>query len=589
MVSGLLNSRNKDRLNSNYHYLYFYLKPYLFRFSLCAVFALVSVILLAFPIRIVGNFVDIIKAGHINRAEIIRTVAVILAFSLSSGVLLYIQRRLITVASRIMEYRIRRDFLDYLHRQPAAFYLKNKTGSIMSRVTNDLSRIRDMIGAGILHVLRTLFNLVVIIIFMLNINVKYTLICLVPVLALPLVSARVIRRMGKLYQILQEKLAHMNSVVQESFAGIGAIKAYNRESWRLDKFTQANQSYFETNMSLAKLMGFIWPLFMFVGSLSTVFLLFFGGKGVMRGTMSIGDLVSLNFYLLMLTWPLISVGWVINLFQRGMAATGRIRTFLSQKIGRQTVGTQPFQNSRIVISDLTFSYPETAYPALRNVSMIMDPGQCIAIVGTVGSGKSTLAHILSRVYDPDRGRVCIGKSDILDISITNLRDNVGMVPQETFLFSDTIRNNVLFGKDVPEKDLEKAIQTSRIIKDIQEMPDGMEQMLGERGINLSGGQKQRVAISRAVLRNPAIIILDDCLSAVDADTETEILEEFEKFFTGRTTIIISHRISAIKHADRIYVMDQGRVVESGTHERLMAQQGLYVKLYERQKIKEELG
>jgi ATP-binding cassette subfamily B protein len=588
MASGLLKSKNKDHLKSNFSFLFHYLSPYLPRFAFSAAAALVSVICMAYTVRIIGGFVDNIKTGKITLDYIQYCIATLLALTVSAGILLYLQRRLITIASRVMEYEIRKDYLDFLHTRPAAFYQQNKTGAVMSRITNDLSQVRDMVGAGILHVLRTGFNLIVIIIFMLKINAKYTGISLLPVILLPLLSLSLIRKMGRLYQTIQERLANINSIVQETFAGMATVEAYNREAWRLQKFTEGNNQYFESNMDMAKLMGFLWPFFMFMAALGTVALLFFGGGAVVRNEMTLGDLVALNFYLINLAWPLISVGWVISLIQRGKSATGRIRNLLLQGPEISRNGNNHFSNGDIDITNLTFAYPNAKTPALKNVSLNIRRGQRIAIVGTIGSGKSTIANLLSRIYEPGRSKIFINRTDIQDISLTRLREHVSIVPQETFLFSDTIKNNIRFGKDCPDSDLEKAVRISRIVKDIQSIPNGLNQMLGERGINLSGGQKQRVAISRAVLRDPAIIILDDCLSSVDADTEAEILKEFETFFPGRTTLIISHRISAIKHADTIYVMDEGRIVEEGTHETLMQKNGLYVKLYERQKIEEEL-
>ncbi|MFH0921482.1 MAG: ABC transporter ATP-binding protein [Fibrobacterota bacterium] len=574
-------------LSSDRAFLFHYLRPYTLRLATAVAAVFVSVVFSAWPVKVVERLVDELRAGRFTSDLVLHSILVILAVTLGAALLLYWQRQAITGASRDMEYHVRKDFLDYLHTQPASFYLKNRTGDIMSRASNDLGQVREMIGAGILHTLRTFFHIVVILFLMFRVSVPYTLIALAPVLLLPVLSLSLLRRMGALYGVAQERLADINSVVQESYAGIAEVKAYRREAWRAGLFLDANNKYYTTHMSLARMSGFIWPLFGFVASLSTLAILYFGGHAVMRGDLTIGNLVALNLFVLMLAWPLIALGWVANMIQRGTASLRRIRNFLAQPVEEEQGGNAPFTPGDIRVTRLTYTYPAAARPSLKNVSLEIREGRVVALAGTVGSGKTTLVNLLTRTFEPPAGTVLLNGRDIMEYDLKGLRQGLAVVPQETILFSDTVRNNILFGWEADPAALEKALEISRFGKDLAQIPGGLDQMLGERGINLSGGQKQRVAIARAVIRRPGLILLDDCLSAVDALTEAEILKEFETFFRGRTILIVSHRISVVRNADYIYVMDEGEIREEGTHAELMQRNGLYVRLYEKQRLTEE--
>lgn len=580
--------KNSPFLRYNRSFLLYFARPYRFEFIAGAIFILVSVVAGALPVRLVQSFIDTLKDGRLTEPFILRVTGGILLLVLANGILLFFQRKWITASSRAIEYDVRKLLFGFLHQQPASFFVKNKTGHIMSRLTNDLGQVREMIGAGFLHLGRTVLNAAVILAMMLSISPRYTLIPLVPVVLLPFLSTALMSRLGRMYAAIQEKLSAMNSVVQESFAGTGVVRAYGREGWRSAKFRKSNDDYFRANMTLARFMGTMWPLFGFIAALAQVILLYAGGRGVIRGEISLGALTALNLYLLMLTWPLIGFGWVISMIQRGSASLRRLREFIETDESADETGGLAFAGGDIVIRDLSFTYPGSVTPALDGVSMRIPRGSRVAVVGTVGSGKSTVAAVLSRICDPPAGAVTVGGTDILEFSRRSFREAVGMVPQETVLFSDTLKNNVEFGKKSAPGELERAMDISQLEKDLKELPGGLAQVVGERGINLSGGQKQRVAIARAVLRDPEFLILDDCLSSVDADTEAEILSRLEAFFKGRTVVVISHRVSVIRGSDHIYVMDNGRVAEEGSHEKLMAAQGLYARLYERQSMEEGL-
>ncbi len=569
-------------------YIHQFLRPYYSKIVLASILVVVSIYASALPIKLLGKLIDTIKDGTATKHTIGLVIAKILLLSAVSGILLYLQRKIITESSRAMEYHARRSFLAFLHTRSPAFFADLRTGDILSLSTNDMGQVREMVGAGTLHILRTVVNLIVMLFMMVSISPFHTAIALLPVLLIPFVSFTLLGKIGRGYSMLQQLLGNINNTVQETFAGIGEVKTYNIDAWRKDCFVTEIEGYKRQSLRLARLTALIWPLFGFMASLSNLILLFVGGRSVISGELSIGNLISLSIYINAIAWPFISIGWIGNMFQKGMASAQRIAFFLEKTDPIQHSGTLPFNNGDIVISNLSFKYPNTSVNALSQINLTIKKGSIIAIVGTVGAGKSTLLNAMLRIIDIPDNKITINSIDIKSIDITSLRSEICTVPQESFLFSESIRDNIDFGISASEEAISEAIRISGLHKDISQFANGINTKLGERGINLSGGQRQRVAIARALLRKPSILLLDDALSAVDAATEKEILQAFDTFFKGRTIIIVTHRFGIVKNVDRIVVMDKGKIVEVGTHAELSSKKGLYYALYERQLVEESL-
>ena len=546
--------------------------------------------------------------GGVTQAKLVLYAALLVGVSLVRGLFLFLMRRIIIGASRDIEYDIRNDFFARLSQQPLGYYQSRRTGDLMSRATNDLSAVRMMIGPAIMYSTSTVLIFIVAILLMLTIDVRLTLIALIP---LPFVTITV-RYFGtaihKRFEEIQAQLSEVSAVVQEALSGVRVVRAYRQEEHERDRFRRSNEEYLRRNKVLIRLQGAFYPsmtLFLGFGSLLVLWL---GSRDVIRGTITLGEFVAFNGYLVMLAWPMIAFGWVTNILQRGLASWGRMLEVLQHPpaISDATVtaaGRAASLDGGIEFRDLTFTYPGTDRPVLEHVSLRIEPGQAVAFVGGTGSGKSTLITLLPRLHEPPPGTVFIGGVDIREIPLANLRGAIGFVPQEPFLFSATIGENVAFGASDPEQghrstptDTDKegdlsvaaAAAVARLDKDVETFPRGFETMVGERGITLSGGQKQRTALARAVAVDPKILILDDSLSAVDTYTEEEILSRLRAVMRQRTSIIVSHRISTVRDADQIFVLHQGRIAERGTHDQLVAANGLYATMYRKQLLEEEL-
>ena len=537
---------------------------------------------------VMGRAVDGLYAS-ITQRQLLQYAGILVALTLLEGVCRFGSRWWFIGASRDMEYALRTDVFTHLESLPMSFYQRNKTGELMSRVTNDLSNVRMLLGPGIMYSLNTVVTAAVAIAFMLSIDWRLTLASLLPMPVVSLGVRKVGRRINVLTEESQEKLADLSARVQESMAGARVVKAFSQEGQEIEDFRRLNQDLVDKNNQLNRVTSVFYPLMQFVIGLAIVIILWFGGREVVQGTISRGQLVQFIFYLGTLAWPMIALGWVVNLLERGRASMQRLNYILdtepdvkdeSDRSGFEVRGDIEFRN-------LTFAYNGT--PVLKNIFLKIPAGKTVAIVGATGSGKSTLVQLIPRLYNAPPNTLFVDGVPIESIPLETLRRAIGFIPQDTFLFGESIRENIAFGvDDATDSQIERAAAVSSILADIQQFPSGFKTVVGERGITLSGGQKQRTAISRAVIRDPEILILDDALSSVDTYTEEQILQELEHVMGGRTAILISHRVSTVRDADEIVVMDQGEIVERGTHEELLANGGYYSELHQRQLLEEEL-
>jgi ATP-binding cassette subfamily B protein len=464
----------------------------------------------------------------------------------------------------------------------------------MSRATNDLNAVRSVLGPGIMYSMNTVTLVVISTSVLLQLNWKLTILAYVPLALVSVTVKRVGRQIHDRFENIQEQFSNLSTKVQENLSGIRVVKAFAREESEIEDFRKLNVEYVQRNVSLIRLWGIYYPLMTALIGMSSVALLWYGGRQVIQGQLTLGEFVAFMGYLANLTWPTIAIGWVMNIFQRGDASMERILDIMdaAPEIQDEPDASVPDQvQGSLEFRGLSFQYPNAANPALHNINLKVPAGTTLAIVGHTGSGKSTLVNLIPRLFDPPRGTVFVDGKDVHQWPVADLRKSVGYVPQETFLFSDTIRENIAFGKDSPitDQEVDYAARVSQIADDINTFSSKMQTYVGERGITLSGGQKQRVAISRAVLLLPRILIFDDSLSNVDTYTEERILGELTKIMSHRTTILVSHRISTVKSAHQIIVLKEGAIAERGTHDSLMALQGVYADLYRKQLLEEELA
>lgn len=519
--------------------------------------------------------------------------AALLTLAAIGGLFRFLTRRVIIGASRDIEYDVRNDFFAALQRLEPAYFHTHRTGDLMSKATNDLGQVRQMVGPAVMYTSSTLLTFVIAIVLMLSIDARLTMLSLLP---LPLVSL-VVYYFGKAIhrrsETIQEQLSEISAVAQENLAGVRVVRAYGQEPDELNRFRAANAEYLRRNRRLIALQGLYFPSMGLLMGLASVVVLWQGSREVVAGRMTVGSLVAFNAYLVMLSWPMIAFGWVTNLLQRGMASWKRMLDVLDAVPAIDDRDAQPQQatiSGEVEFRSLTFAHGGRR--VLDDVSAVIPAGTTTAIVGATGAGKSTLLHLLPRLYDPPPGTVFVDGIDVRRWPLATLRGSIGFVPQEPFLFSATIAENVAFGARGDRgtrAQVEAAAALARLDKDIADFPHGYDTIVGERGITLSGGQKQRTAIARALLVEPRLLILDDALSAVDTYTEEEILGRLAGVMRQRTSIIVSHRISTVRNADQILVLDAGRIAERGTHDELVAHNGLYAELYRKQLLEEELA
>ena len=508
----------------------------------------------------------------------------ILVMALLRGFFLFLIRQTIIIMSRRVEYDLKNEIFYHYQNLPLSFYRKNSTGDLMARITEDVSRVRMYLGPAIMYGINLLILFPLVISYMISVNPTLTLYSLLPLPVLSLSIYFVNNLINERSEKIQRSLSSLSTYVQEAFSGIRVLKAFVREEDSARDFDTASEDYKVKSINLTKVNALFFPLIMALVGISTIITVYVGGMQVINGQIGYGVIAEFILYVNMLTWPVTSLGWVTSIIQRAAASQARINEFLDEKNDILSEENLDIEIDGLVkVTDLSFTYPDSGVKALDKVSFEIGKGQTLGIIGTTGSGKSTIANLLMRMYDPDSGQIQIDNENIERYSISSLRRQIGYVPQDVFLFSDSIGNNIAFGLESADDELiEHAAKDADVYQNIVDFPKGFDTMLGERGITLSGGQKQRVSIARAIAKEPKILILDDCLSAVDTKTENVILNALKRIMENRTSIIISHRVSSAKLADHIIVLDDGRILEQGNHDSLMNRKGVYAELYEKQ-------
>jgi len=568
-----------------------YLKKYRFSLFTGFCFIVLTVYFSTKVPKVMGQAIDSLNENF-DRSVLMTYVGLIILYSVIQGIFRFLMRNTMVGISRKIEYHIRNDFFRHLQSLEQSFYSTNRTGDLMSRATNDLNAVRMVLGPGIMYSINTTVLFGVALYYMISINPMLTLLAMLPFPLMAVLIKRFGVKVHYWFEKIQAQFSTISARAQENLSGIRIIKSYVREKSEIKLFEKLNKDYVSLNQRLIKVWSMFYPVIQFVSSLGFAFILWYGGRSVINQTITLGEFVAFNTYLVMLIWPMISVGWIINIFQRGAASMIRMNKIFDTKPAINDAFALPNitkLTGDIEIRNLTFSYGENQPPVLKNINLRIPQGSTAAIIGPTGSGKTTLISLIPRIYDPPPGTVFIDGHDIRTIPLHTLRQHISIVPQETFLFSESIKENIVYGIDLhSDPQLYEAVTISQLRENIEAFPKQYDTMLGERGINLSGGQKQRTAISRAVIREPKILILDDALSSVDTKTEEEILRGLKDVMKSRTSIIISHRISTIKDSDIIYVLDDGEIVAQGTHDELLVLGGLYAGLYHKQLLTEEL-
>ena len=592
-----------------------FLNPYLLRYRtrliLGTLFITISNIFAIYPAEVLRKGIDMVQDGiHVYalfkglpmenelRSDFFNILllfgVIVIITALLKGLFMFFMRQTIIVMSRLIEYDLKNDIYQHYQKLDLAFYKKNKTGDLMARISEDVSQVRMYVGPAIMYAISTITLFLLVMVRMLTINAELTLYVLAPLPILALTIYYVNSRVIKKSEAVQKQLSTISSWVQESFSGIRVVKAYNREKFNQDKFAIEANQYKDRNVDLVKVNALFFPMIILLIGLSTLITIYAGGIKVFSGEITTGTIAEFIMYVNMLTWPVASIGWVTSIVQRAAASQTRINEFLSYEpsVVNQTQESTPIKGS-LRFDKVSFVYPDSGIVAIKDISFSVDAGQSVAIIGRTGSGKSTLAALVTRQYDVSSGQIYIDETPLQKINLNSLRSAIGYVPQEVFLFSETISNNIAFGfkpnhlaSDEDQQSIEQAAKDAAIYDSIIQFPEGFSTRVGERGVTLSGGQKQRISIARAIIRKPEVLIFDDCLSAVDTATEEEVLTNLRRIMKGRTSVIIAHRISTVKHCDQIIVLDHGSIVEQGSHQDLINKDGIYAELNRKQLLEE---
>lgn len=588
-------------------YLNKFFYKYRWRFLPGVLFVIISNLFAVLPAQVIRIAFDLVSENiaiyrlfnGFERQELIEIIfgqsllffgLIVLALALLRGIFLFFMRQTIILMSRHIEYDLKNEIYQHYQKLSMAFYRRNNTGDLMNRVTEDVSRVRMYLGPAIMYTINTTVLFILIIVAMFNVNARLAIFALLPLPLLAVTIYYVHTIINQRSEKIQQQLSSMSSFVQETFSGIRVIKSYVREDDIRKKFNQESEDYKTHSMSLVQIQALFYPMMLLLVGLSTIITVYIGGVEVMKGTITSGNIAEFIVYVNQLTFPVTSLGWVTSLIQRASASQKRINEFLETQPEIISISNEKIKlKGAIEFKDVSFKYPDTGIQAIKNISFKVEPGQFLAIIGRTGSGKSTIANLLMRMYDADKGDILIDNKRVEQLDLNNYRDQLGFVPQEVFLFSDTINNNIAFGLSVAEQErVEQAAKDAALYHNIIDFEKGFQTMIGERGITLSGGQKQRLSIARAIIKKPQILIFDDCLSAIDTRTEEEILNNLSRLMKNKTSILIAHRVSTIKNADKIIVMDRGEIIEQGTHEALLALKGNYFELFEKQLLEEQV-
>ncbi|MDQ3108403.1 MAG: ABC transporter ATP-binding protein/permease [Bacteroidota bacterium] len=577
-------------------YLNKFFWTYKLRFFSGLLFICLSTYFITSSVDLLGNGLDFAKFAsdhHLQRDATVHILLMygleIILYTLAYGFFLFLNRQTIIVMSRLIEYDMKNEVFNQYQKLDQKFYKTNNTGDLMNRISEDVGRVRMYVGPAVMYTTTTLITLVMTIYFMFKTDIVFTLYVLSPLPLLAWSIYVVSNRINKKSLKVQEQLSMLSTSSQETFSGIRVVKAFTREEQIQDRFVGESDEYMKRNLSLAKTESLFQPFMMLLIGMSILITIFIGGTKAINGEITIGVITSFVLFVMRLTWPIASLGWVTSLIQRAAASQERINEFLHIEPEIKNPTTEALNlRGKIEFNNVTFTYPDSGVTALNGLSFTAEPGSSIAFIGRTGSGKSTIAHLMVRLFDVSNGEIKIDNKPVKKVNLDELRDRTGYVPQEVFLFSESIAGNIGFSAhDLAEIDsnrsaIEQAAKDAAVYANIMEFPDKFDTLVGERGVTLSGGQQQRISIARAILKQPQILIFDDCLSAVDTETEDEILSNLRRIMSGKTTVIISHRVSSVRYADQIIVLDEGKALESGTHASLLEKNGIYRELYKKQ-------